>query len=98
MPRSVRMARAEIPSIVHDGVGVLGCAELAGARHGLGARPQQRQQAALERALVQLHGVADAEAADHVEQLLEGDALGVEQDLLAGVEDAQVARASCPWG
>ena len=64
----------------------------------------QRQQAALQRALVQLNVVADLEAADHVEQRLQRHALGVEQQLLArgpssalviagaDVEDAQVAE------
>ena len=85
------MARAAIPSIVDDGVRVLGRAQLdPGRRLGLGA--QQRQQTALQRALVQLHRVADAEAAHHVEQLLQGDALGVEQDLVSRVEDADVAE------
>ena len=50
----------------------------------------QREQAALERALVELDVVADAEAPDHVEQLLQRDALGVEQQLVTGVEDPQV--------
>ncbi len=39
----------------------------------------ERQQRGLERPLVQLDGVADLEAADHVEQRLQGASLGVEQ-------------------
>ncbi len=62
------------------------------ADHLLGARTEQREQPALERALVQLHLVADAEPPDHVEQLLERDPLGVEQELVARVEDPQVAE------
>ena len=45
----------------------------------------QREQRALDGALVQLHVVADLEAADHVEQRLQRHALGVEQQLLAEV-------------
>ena len=45
-----------------------------------------------DRALVQLDVVADLEAADHVEERLQRDALGVEQQLVAAVEDAQVAE------
>src|SRR6185437_6654694 len=58
----------------------------------LGPGAQQREQPALKRALVQLHGVADAEAAHHVEQLLEGDALSVQEDLVAGVENTDIAE------
>ena len=54
----------------------------AGDRVGL--RADQRQQAALERALVQLDPIADLEAADHVEQRLQGHALGVEQQFRWG--------------
>jgi len=52
----------------------------------------QRQQPALERALVQLDVVADPVAADHVEQLLQRRALGVQEKLVAEVEHAQVAE------
>ena len=55
-------------------------------------RPDQRQQPSLQRPLVQLDRVADAEAADHVEQLLQRHALGVEQQLIVCIEDAQVAE------
>ena len=52
--------------------------------------------------------VADLEAADHVEQGLERHALGIEEELVAEVEDAQVAEhlalrceerrvAAAPW-
>ena len=56
------------------------------------ARPDQRQQPALERALVQLDVAAELVAPDHVEQLLQRDPLGVEQQLVAEVEDPQVAE------
>jgi hypothetical protein len=52
----------------------------------------ERQQSALERSLVQLDRVPQAEPADHVEQGLKRDALGVEQQLIAGIEDPQVAE------
>jgi hypothetical protein len=41
---------------------------------------------------VQLELVAEAEVPDHVEQLLQGDSLGVEQQLIARVENPQVAE------
>jgi len=71
-------------------VGVLGAEQILHAGGGCGARPDQRQQPALQRALVQLDAVADAEATDHVEELLQSPALGVEQQLAPGVQDAQV--------
>ncbi len=43
-------------------------------------------------ALVQLQVVADLEAADHVEQGLERHALGIEEQLVSEIEDAQVAE------
>ena len=55
-------------------------------------RAEHRQQPALERPLVHLKVVADAEAPDHVEQLLERDPLAVEQQLVAGLEHAQIAE------
>ncbi len=61
-----------------------------GDRHGL--RTDQREEPALQRALVQLHVIADAKPMQQVEELLEGDPLSVEQQLIAGVEDAQVAE------
>jgi len=69
---------------------VLGLREVARTRDRGRVGADQRKQAALERALVQLDGVADAEAPDHVEQLLQRHAFGVEQQLIAGVEDPQV--------
>ena len=54
-------------------------------------RPDQRQQAALQRALVQLDVEPELVAPDHVEELLQRDALAVEQQLVAEVEHAQVA-------
>ena len=57
--------------------------------------PDQRQQPALERALVQLHVVADLEAADHVEQRLQRDALGVEQQLARRRVGARRRRRGC---
>ena len=81
------------------GVGVLVGREVLRPRDGGGGGADQREQAPLERALVQLDRVADLEAADHVEQPLQRDALGVEQELrrrlrriLAQREDAQVAE------
>ena len=62
----------------------------AGDRGRVGTH--ERQQPALERALVQLDVVADAEPPDHVEQPLERDALGVEQQLVAGGQDPQIAE------
>jgi hypothetical protein len=56
------------------------------------ARPDERQQAALERALVQLDPEADGRAADHVEDGLQRGALGVQQQLVAGVEDPEVTE------
>src|SRR5581483_6305679 len=60
--------------------------------------PDQRQQPALERPLVQPDLVPDAESPDHVEELLQGDTLGVDQQLLARVEDPQVAEHLALWG
>jgi hypothetical protein len=71
---------------------MLGRSERERARHLAPGRAEQRDQPSLQRALVQLHVVAEAEAADDVEQLLQRDALGVEQDLLAGVEDPHVGE------
>ena len=62
------------------------------AGHRVRLRSEQREQTGLQRALVQFDGEAEAEPADHVEQLLQGDPFGVEQDLLAGVEDPQVGE------
>jgi hypothetical protein len=55
-------------------------------------RAHERQQPALERALVQLDVVADAEPPNHVEQPLECDALRVEQQLVAGGQDPEIAE------
>jgi hypothetical protein len=63
----------------------------SGAREPARVGPDQRQQPGLERALVQLDVHPELVAADHVEQPLQGRALGVEQQLVAGVEDPQVA-------
>ena len=49
------------------------------ARDPITVGSDQRDQACLQRPLVQLHVVAEAEPAEHVEQLLERGALGVEQ-------------------
>ena len=57
--------------------------------------PDQREQAALERALVQLDVVADLEAADHVEQRLQRDALGVEQQLARRCSPDRRRRRGC---
>ena len=58
----------------------------------LGLRPDQRQQPQLERALVELNVAPELVAADHVEELLQRDALGVEQQLVAQVEHPHVAE------
>jgi hypothetical protein len=63
-----------------------------GAQNGVRLRADQRQQASLERALVKLRVEADREAADHVEQALQRQALRVEQQLVAGVEDPEIAE------
>jgi hypothetical protein len=52
----------------------------------------ERQQPGLQRALVQLDVAAELEAADHREQVLQRDALAIQQQLVAGVEDPQVAE------
>jgi hypothetical protein len=65
MPTSVR-DRPDLEVLVR----VLGATQLLGAGDARGPGSDQRQQAALERALVQFHVVADLEAADHLEQLL----------------------------
>ena len=64
---------------------MLGTRQSLGAADSVGVRPDAARPAPLERAFVQLHVVPDAEPADHVEQLLERDPLGVEQQLLAGI-------------
>ena len=70
---------------------VLGAARrLRDGAAGLGA--DQREQAALERALVQLGAVADAELRQRVEQGLERDALGVEQQLVLGAQHADLGE------
>ena len=78
MPVSVRIATASIPSIC---VLALACLlrTRGSAGEGVCARADQREQTPVQRALVQLHAVADLEAADHVEQRLERRALGVEE-------------------
>ena len=48
--------------------------------------------AQLQRALVQLDVAPELVAADHVEELLQRDPLAVEQQLVAEVEDPQVAE------
>src|SRR5437588_1742962 len=73
-------------------VGMLRRWQLGRARHDICLGPDQRQQSALERALVQLHVKADAEPSDHVEQLLQRGAFGVEQQLRPAVEDPQIAE------
>ena len=59
--------------------------------------PTNDSKPALECALVELYVVAHLEAADHVEEGLQRDALGIEQQLdgaspVAHSEDAQVAE------
>ncbi len=71
---------------------MLGLGKIAHSRDGGGVGADQRNEAALERALVQLDVVADAEAPDQVEELLERHAFGVEQQLIAGVEGPQVTE------
>ena len=77
---------------------VLGAPKASRARDRRRLGSDQRQQPALQRALVHLHLVADLEAVDHVEQRLQRDALGVEQQLLrrrvalADGEDAEVSE------
>ena len=73
-------------------MGVLDVREVLGAGHAARLGPDQRQQAGLERPLVQLDVAAELEAADHVEELLEGGALAVEEQLVARVEHAEVAE------
>jgi len=73
-------------------VGMLGGRQRACSGDAPRVGPDQRQQAHLERALVQLDVAAELEAPDHVEQLLQRHALGVEQQLVARVEDPQVAE------
>ena len=57
--------------------------QVLGARHRARAGAHERQQPALERALVQLDVEAELVAPDHVEERLQGDALGVEPQLVA---------------
>jgi len=71
-------------------VGVLGPVDLAGQRSRTGA--DQRQQAALERALVQLAVEADLEAPQRVEQRLQRGALAEQQQLRGGRADLQHAQ------
>ena len=76
---------------------MLGAPEASRARDRRRLGSDQRQQPALQRALVQLHLVADLEAVDHVEQRLQRDALGVEEQLLrrrAALADGQDAQVS----
>ena len=87
----MRIARAGIVTD-RDGCVAMLPLQLTGSGHVGRVGSDQRQQSTLKRALVQLDLVADPEAADHVEQLLQRDALGIEQQLVAGVEDAQVAE------
>jgi DNA polymerase-3 subunit epsilon len=94
-PTSVRIARTGPASSGGDVAVLPAPGSVAPERPRDGARRpagRQRQQPALERALVQLDVVAEREAADHVEQLLERHPLGVEQQLGARVEDPQVAE------
>src|SRR5215207_492305 len=73
-------------------VRVLHLPQVVGARDPAGVGADQREQPALDRALVQLHGAPELEAPDHPEQVLQRDALAVEQQLVARVEDPQVAE------
>ncbi len=77
---------------LHGRVGVFHLPQILGLGDAGGVGADQRQQPALDRALVQLQVIADPEPADHVEQGLQRDALGVEQQLLADVEHAQIAE------
>ena len=71
-------------------VGVLGLGQVGHRGHSRGVGTDQGDQATLQRALVQLGVEAEAEAADHVEQALQRHALGVERELGARVQDAQI--------
>ena len=73
-------------------VGVLGGGQVARTGDVAGVRADDRQQPLLERALVQLGVPADRAAAEMVEERLERRALGEQQELVAGVQDAQVAE------
>src|SRR5215207_64275 len=73
-------------------VRVLHLRQVVGARDPAGVRADQREQPALDRPLVQLHRAPELEAPDHPEQFLQRDALAVEQQLVARVEDPQVAE------
>ncbi len=57
-----------------------------------GQRADEREQTALQRALVQLDAIAKRVAPDHVEKRLQRHTLGVQQQLIAGVEHPQVAE------
>ena len=60
-------------------------------------RANQREQRKLQRPLVQLRCVADAKPRQRVEQRLQGDALGVEQQLLVAAQDPDLGEHS-PFG
>ena len=62
----------------------------AGERRRIGA--DQGQQPTLQGPLVHLDVVADAEPPDHVEQRLQRDPLGVQDELVPGVQDPDVAE------
>ena len=72
-------------------VGVL-VDEVLGAGDAPRVGADERQQRGLQRSLVDFDVAPELVAPNHVEQLLQGDALGVEQQLAAGVEHAQVAE------
>jgi len=65
---------------------VLGIWKLFGVNDAYRVGTDQREQPALERALVQLGRVPDAELGQRVEQRLQADALAVEQQLVFGRE------------
>ena len=93
----MRIARARHAAEQQLGVVVLrGSERHAGARDELfGQRADEREQTALQRALVQFDVVAQRVAADHVEERLQRDALGVEQQFGGGwarIEHAQVTE------
>ena len=75
-----------------DEVGMLVLGQAGGLDDRVGLGAEQRDQSALQGSLVQLQVVAEFETTDHVEEVLERHALGVEQELVAGIEDPQVSE------
>ena len=81
----------EEPEVALD-VGVLLSQKGLSLQRHVRVGADERQQAELERALVQLGVEADVEAAQCVEQGLQGRALAEQEQLLAGVEHAEVGE------